>query len=119
MSLESWKKKYYPVEAVDVSPENALDHSLQKWEGLRPEILTEHALEVVDIYVQEINGSAWMAINSNTCALCVEYALGGCMTCPLFKVLGKKCDSGKMSPYMRFFNDSDPEPMIEALKKCM
>lgn len=39
MSLKTWKLEFYPVEASTVSKEDALDHSLRKWEGLTEENL--------------------------------------------------------------------------------
>ena len=44
MSIESWKAEFYPVEAAEVSAEDALAHSLKKWQGLQEESLLKHSL---------------------------------------------------------------------------
>ncbi len=45
MSLESWKKEFYPTRAADVKTlDEALTHTERKWEGLRPENLERHGL---------------------------------------------------------------------------
>lgn len=44
MSLETWKEEFYKIPAEECIKEQALDHSITKWEGLRPENLQKHGL---------------------------------------------------------------------------
>lgn len=44
MSMRSWKKEYYPVEAAKVPKELAVVASLRKWIGLRLDNLQRHGL---------------------------------------------------------------------------
>lgn len=124
MSLETWKAQYYPVDAADVPPAEAVAHSLRKWEGLRKENLNKHQcfingdLGVIDLDTEEV-----LHIDTGSCALCAHYEYPRrCPNCPLFNVLGGvRCD-GANQPYQWFSavmirrNTPDPEPMISALK---
>lgn len=123
MSLQSWKKEFYPIDAKDVRKKDAVEHSIKKWEGLRRENLERHDLVlkygwiVVDICSEER-----FAINGETCALCVHYFEGGCYYCPLKIVNGHvpcfKQNESDINIYSEFTDHSDPEPMIEMLKKA-
>lgn len=44
MSLETWKQEFYPVSAEEavVDAIAAVNHSIKKWEGLRPNTLANH-----------------------------------------------------------------------------
>ena len=44
MSIESWKAEFYPTPADEASKDQAIAHSLRKWEGLRKENLDRHEL---------------------------------------------------------------------------
>ncbi len=47
MSLATWKAEFYPFTAEKCAaefPEEALDHSIRKWEGLSPENLKKHGV---------------------------------------------------------------------------
>ena len=143
MSLETWKAEFYPVEATteNVEPEEAVAHSLRKWEGLRAETLAAHGLRVRDGRLED--GTDWMGIDAATCALCTHYLNDNwpdededdeaetsrmrCENCPLFAVLGRSCDDDIVDgngeriaygPYFLFIERNDPEPMIAALKKA-
>jgi hypothetical protein len=125
MSLDTWKKEFYPVDAYDVKEKDAIAHSLQKWIGLRAKNLLKHELwrdkrEIC--YGDPICVSDSLDICSETCALCVQYynELDGysCNKCPLVKVLGRPCDQpkGVYSHFTMFMRAGDPEPMIRALR---
>ena len=79
MSFESWKEKYYPVDAMDMKgkpKEELIQHSLQKWLGLRKEILKEHGLAYSYGDVTEFPHDATspgLSIGSESCALCQEF----------------------------------------------
>lgn len=132
MSLESWKKEFYPMEA-DVCPrdnETMLLHSLLKWVGARHENLREHDMDFVGRGM--IMGSFEdFAFNAITCALCLEYLVEldqeegepdiACVGCPLRDLQGTPCCyvTDQVDPYAVFLEKGDPEPMIEALKQCL
>lgn len=124
MSLEAWKEKYYPQEASATSKEEALDHSIRKWEGLYPSILKEYGLVKCDDSIYEIEQpSINIHIDSDTCALCYHFQGDphDCTECPLaISRNGVRCDrlmNGEcISPYAKFLNKNDPTNMLHALK---
>lgn len=123
MSLATWKKKYYPVEACEVPKADALAHSIRKWEGLRLPVLEEHGLTREDHKISDRRGNA-LFIDSNTCALCVHYfgEKQDCERCPLAIARGGipcdvESDRERVSPYDAF-SVSGPEPMIAALHEA-
>ena len=141
MSLDSWKKEYYPVPAEEVDLSNAIEHPLRKWRGLRPDALEEHNVTVIngllfdaeDFAESRRNLRPYLAIDAESCALCIHYydeeaevlrvtgilSPDVCINCPLFSVLGKRCDDGADSPYMLFLNTHNPGPMIRALEMTL
>ena len=80
MSLETWKAEFYPIDATLVAPEDAIQHALTKWIGLRPENLSKHDLTVHDCEISDAHGN--FPVDSRTCTLCVpnEYS---CNSCPI------------------------------------
>ena len=119
---ESWLKKYYPVEAdtlINDSDIECVQHSLNKWRGLTKNILRKYGLVANG---QEIQGDSFVFyVDSISCALCQKYIeqRNICIVCPLFKQLGKPCESGGDSPYTVFQREANPLPMIEALEKTL
>jgi hypothetical protein len=119
--IENWKKEFYPVNAADVPIEQALDHSIQKWNGLTEENLAKHGLTAAEL-------KTYFPINSETCALCFHYDGAGrnCSECPLFLVRKEtRCDEesdddDELSPFHRFSysREANPQPMIEWLGKA-
>jgi len=116
MSLKTWESEFYPVDAKTVarsgSAMKCLRHSLQKWIGLLPENLSRHAVSTREISATSLN-----------CALCqfvAFYNNAGCNVCPLFVSLGNKlCHFVDGSPYRDWAINSDPKPMIDALKHAI
>lgn len=118
MSLKTWKKKYYNIDASDVETEmEAIDHSILKWSGFMPKALKKHNVEVAGSKLYDIKNNELFYINSGTCALCCLFDDGGCSDCPFKIVHGKTCCEDDFSPYMVFCETGNPEPMIEALVK--
>jgi len=124
VSLASWKKEFYPKRADRTSRAEAASHSLRKWEGALPQNLKRHGVrfECADLLGQR---GGYFPFNDSTCALCVhcyrEEEAGAdysklCRGCPLFEYLGKRCDAHKQ-PYRIAQDDSDPMPMIKALRR--
>lgn len=131
MSLESWKQEFYPIEANEVSKENAISHSIRKWEGLRKENLKKHGVYVKGSLSWLIDNIAdkTFILRSSTCALCYLYYEGfsntnQCLECPLYRIRNNvQCDekmkNEKYSPYSNLHDrgrNGSPEPMIMWLK---
>ena len=151
MTFKTWKQEFYPISAriaadraktVDGFDDVALaQHSLRKWQGLRPENLKRHGVEVVKYnhgakYITSGNSLVELNIDSGTCALCDAHIKGydeaddPCETCPLYQSRGKvACDDYNEdededeenieSPWHQFAINNDPEPMIKALEDTL
>lgn len=131
MSMKSWREEFYPVRAFDCDEAGALDHSIKKWLGLRPENLARHDLIVLgenmkSIYSKFEYDRPLLGIDGSTCALCKHYVdvpdAADCAGCPLYLELGcVPCDSRKAypePPYRVWIKTGDPEPMIDALLRA-
>lgn len=126
MSLNSWKREFYPVPADECEEPNALEHSLRKWRGLTPENLARHGVNRVLSSLDD--GDEMLGITTQSCALCKSYlaAEPACKECPLRKVrCGYPCDAPcdqdgdehrRIAPYGRFVQCGDPGPMIKLLE---
>lgn len=127
MSLQTWKKEFYPKDARKVSKIEALYHSLRKWVGLRKENLAKHGLVTdgdkifpSDLYYTSGN----LCIDYRSCALCTHYLVkeDKCDNCPLYKVRGVSCDSDNIesrNPFLLFVAKRNPEPMIKLIKDAI
>ena len=125
MSLQTWEEEFYPEsagEAAERGEAAAVEHSLRKWEGLKEENLARHGLVAYSLSISEVGTDQHLDISSGTCALC--YMVGiSCRTCPLYKARDCfACDRWRpdegFSPWKKWTEDSDPEPMIFWLKKA-
>lgn len=138
MSLESWKKEFYPEEARDTfktARESKIDvvefdlvlvdSCLKKWKGLTKENLEKHECEILEGAVVSIgNALPKLRIDADSCSLCAAYfgtyprTSKSCERCPLALVRGEvSCDDPRkdeaISPYQRFRSrNPSPEPMI-------
>lgn len=129
MSIETWKRQFYPVEAETAAKQGAKAatiHSIRKWEGLRPDVLEKHGVSADRSTLADDQGSPGFAINGETCALCVAFCVPGaeCVRCPLYKARDStRCDKlmryEARSPYGAWINYADPEPMIAWLGKAL
>lgn len=121
MSIISWKKEFYKGRLREAArdPLCATEHSLRKWTGLRAEHLKAHGLVVSDGSILNPSTKIEFGIDSSTCALCVmcmgdnDYV--SCRHCPILQVTGKRCDGDSQSPYLVWYREGDPEPMIATL----
>lgn len=123
MSFKSWRRGFYPYPASRPKTAlKALEHSLRKWLGLRPEYLKEHGCVLANekgrIYVSHPHERGHLDIDALSCALCHLFLNDcrndDCRKCPLFKHLAKTCAAPKM-PYDIFEETLDPHPMITLL----
>lgn len=112
MGKETWIAEFYPIPANKVSAEDAVDHSIKKWEGALEENLKKHGLDCPP-----------MGFCSDSCALCAHHAQHGCIHCPLFIVRGNvRCyrerPRERVSPFDRYDLQGNPRPMLTWLKKA-
>lgn len=110
MSLETWKQKYYKVHASIVPKEDALEHSILKWEGLHPSILLEHGI-ARERHELSCGDEKVFWIAGYSCALCENHLHDDCATCPISLATGWDC----MRAYREFIEDGDTGPMMNAL----
>lgn len=116
MSAETWLAEFYPVAADKVPVEQALQHSLVKWKGLRPEALAKHEITKPPI-----------DIDAGSCALCEHHCdcdgEVSCQTCPLYLTRGETCDCPVgdefLAPYQMYSLEHNPEPMIDLLEEVL
>jgi hypothetical protein len=131
MSLESWKKEFYPVPADQVKGMvNALKHSIKKWTGFRPENLAKHDLSTQTALIKDPTDPNFFKDMGKSCALCVLYhdKKGSydhsCAKCPIVKTRESRCDVAVESeqggsPYRNFMLLGNPEPMLELLEQTL
>ncbi len=107
--LNDWKKKYYAIDASDVSKADSLQHSLTKWKGLRPDVLKEYNLtkKYISIFSDE---NKIFPVGISSCALCQLHHENSCIGCPL---------GDCQSEYGAWQDSDDPEPMIRRLKDAL
>mgnify|MGYP000644213654 CR=1 FL=1 len=137
MSIETWKKEFYSVEAgilnsaADVV---LLEHSIKKWEGLQTENLERHELRATPRRydrIEDVEGAGFY-INSASCSLCVRYLFPKgandrrCGNCPLSKVRGDAAcdedadvDGDDPAPFNVWGLAANPEPMLHWLRKAL
>ncbi len=117
MSLESWKREFYPIDAKsEMTEQEAILHSIKKWEGLTKENLNKHMLDADCGWLSDEFGEAF-DIDSSTCALCAKFIRKYCQYCPLYKKQGFVCGEGdETDGYLAWSQDADPSLMLENLK---
>lgn len=121
MSLKTWKAEFYPIPANETPKEDALDHSIRKWEGLQPDALEKHGLALKRGSIQEFSEQQlYHHVNGADCALCVHYfdkkALHDdyCLQCPIVKHTKRTCCEGWENPWSIFVK-GNATPMLELL----
>ena len=121
MSLKTWIKEFYPIPACEVSEEDALRHSLRKWEGLLEKNLEKHRGEIPFEYAAFIliddEGIPTSFTSAGTCALCQHYGKYRCINCPLNEH-SNNCNE-ENSAYRKCLNSKSAEPMVELLRKLV
>ena len=115
MSLKTWCEEFYPIPAFAVQEPQALDHSIQKWEGLRQKNLKRHNVTLrrdgIDLVVYDSEDDDGVMVNDRTCALCVNYRW--CNGCPVLNTNPHGCDSA----FQEFSGTCCPESMLKLLYK--
>ena len=155
MSFKSWREEFYPQTAESIvrsvkgaryEEEIIVEHSLQKWTGLRPENLKKHNViysgdggyyenGVRSKYNRVQYSANIVPINDESCSLCEAYFkssngvygnLHSCRACPLYQARGRVAcysdtdrNNGDEAPYHVFTSTDNPEPMIKWLEKTL
>jgi len=126
MSIETWKKEFYPIDAceiLDKTDADVVSHSLKKWEGLKASNLKKHGVKkdggIDGIVVFDKDENEHFTYNWSTCALCLKFhyrvGCGYCDTCPITISGGLPCDETG-SAYDTSCSTLNPQPMIKVLK---
>jgi hypothetical protein len=126
MSLESWKKEFYPVSADSPKAQKSdvarLKHSILKWRGLQKSNLKRHGVVKNWKYIcTPSGGDPRVSVNAGTCALCVEHVNldasddDACKTCPIAQVYGRSC----FEAYTDWIAADDPKPMLTLLRRTL
>lgn len=116
MSIENWRKEFYPVTVAELDIENMDDidlvkHALRKWEGALEPNLKKYNLSYKDHCLSNIEYILYFDCDS--CSLCKKYLY--CKHCPLYITLGKNCDEhGVWS-----CSSHDATPMVLALRDTL
>jgi hypothetical protein len=135
MSIKTWREEFYPIEAIQCTTDNALNHSLQKWIGLTKKNLKKHGCRIYNNVVRDDSGDEelYVEIDSESCALCVNHydTFKRCSCCPLAIArrdgINKEfdyvaCDSYRKveetSPWRSFSRDGSPKKMIYWLRRA-
>ena len=129
MSLATWKAEFYPTEAKDCPADQAIEHSLRKWRGLRAETLRTHGLKTSVGDLVDSEGKRFV-MGAESCALCEQFYKATvdyedrCAACPLAQARGGvSCDETtseeRNAPWWEWGDKYNPEPMIAALEKAL
>jgi len=130
MSLQTWQEEFYKKHpSKRMTTKQAIEHSIQKWIGLRKTNLKAHQIYREDAKLVDDNSESWFFVDTTTCALCQKFFYlrdwvnendeVNCPKCPLRGVLGNECDYNYKSPYRIWRTSGNPEPMIRALKTAL
>ena len=117
MSLDSWKKEFYPEPANECSYDQALEHSILKWTGLLPENLEKHGMVRLDNCIESLSRDGWLLIGGDSCALCrYHYSPKNLCwddedPCPIVSVTEETCDAD----YKKFLKEYQVTPMLSLL----
>ena len=122
MSLETWRKEYYPEDADKIKSRSdrvLIEASLLKWIGLQKGNLAEHGLKKDSIPYKSLELFGEKLDCHDACSLCTKYHHGtfsdkSCVHCPLG-------NCGYSSPYGKVWqsNYTNLTPLIEALAKAL
>ena len=137
MSIKTWKKEFYPVDAKTFKGEDqnnkekviaCVEHSIQKWEGLSQVNLNKHYITVDRGNLIDSEGSHF-EISGESCSLCQMFTVmvddeHQCASCPLYQIRGSMaCDTRKVneytSPWREYKVNNKESVMISWLKRTL
>jgi hypothetical protein len=135
--IDHWKRRYMPMlsyldihtffKAMD--DQKALAWSINKWSGLKPEVLREYGLEGTTVLLPHLpSKQEAIHIDYRSCPLCqraeekwnslskeeqeeIGEGLDYCAVCPIYKVDNRDC----MPEYSLYHRTGDPVPMLKLL----
>ncbi len=128
MSLQSWKNEFYSIPADQCPVDEAINHSIRKWTGLRAENIARHGLRFSQSLLQvDESSKSRLDIDSSSCALCHHYMrnpegdYNNCSACPLYQARNntscdKRMPGESFSPYLIGTVQDNPEPMLQWLE---
>jgi hypothetical protein len=128
MSLATWKKEFYPVDAQAACKDRitAIVRSLCKWRGLMPSALRKHKMTKQEGW-GEILGNCdcdafW--VDEGSCALCFNYKYDTekpmCSQCPIYMAIGHSCDDEEGGNiYGYWVTTGGAKPMIRVLEQAL
>lgn len=127
MSVQTWKKEFYPSTAIHGKSKAALiAASLKKWIGLRKNNLRKHKLRKESTVLMG-EDMRWededFDVCSENCHLCQKYyneqlqdREDECVDCPIFRHTGgRPCGE----EYFHWEDTGDPGPMIRLLQRTL
>lgn len=142
MSVETWKKEFYPEKAKSKSLLVLAKRCLKKWEGLKKQNLKKHKVIPLghELYFEYKNyDKEWFQLGKPSCPFCYmaeekieeimqkdnnanisELRRNICNYCHIKKSVGRGCDTpikDSFSPWGEFFNNHDPLPMIDLINE--
>lgn len=129
MCYQTWKEEFYSQltdEIVEkMTPLEAVEHALKKWEGALPENLEKHGVRYKFYRISpDIDTISGLRFDYSTCSLCKKYE--DCVGCPLYKYENHQLPNsdygGCGDRYDKTFYDlseNSPIPMIRALKQTI
>ena len=142
MSVETWKKEFYPKKPNSKSLLVLAKRCLKKWEGTKKQNLKKHKVIPLghELYFEDENhDKEWFSLNKSSCPFyCLaeekieeilqknekvnipELRINFCDYCHIKKAVGRGCDisvNDSFSPWESFFNNHDPLPMIDLINE--
>lgn len=123
MSFKEWKEKYYPVAAEEIAitkgvgPIKLIQHSLQKWKGLRLSELEKYDLLSAPKWIHCEMTLKKLSISDESCSLCQKYYSSRmqCHNCPIYKAMGREC----FAEFKLWVDERDCEPIINLLEETL
>lgn len=123
MSLKEWKEKYYPITAEEIAntkgvgPIKLIQHSLQKWKGLRLQEMGKYDLLATEKFIHCHGTLKNLSISNISCSLCQKYLsiIPPCNKCPIYKTNKREC----FVEFDLWIKERDPEPMIKLLEQTL
>lgn len=126
--LKSWLKAFYkPItKARTWSDKKCFEHTLKKYEGTTPKVLTKYKLRRDTAVLEDVSHD-FAAFNHDSCSLCKKYynylannpcTNNPCKGCPI-DTSGVRCGVLSKNPYSVFVSTGNPKPMIELMKKLI
>lgn len=117
-----WLKTYYPKpasEMIDKSDLKVVKHSLLKWQGLTDLENYDLVLKNGNVLEKDPNNEDQiiLAVDADSCSLCMKYYKDSCDSCPLYKMrFDRSCDESE-NLYQQSLKK--PQLMVDVLTKLL